>query len=330
MGIGPCEMVLYKQFKLNGLFKNVSSVVELGAQNIFCEGYENSIKDLLEVFGKEKLMTVDELKYMANSGPAGTLYKLLGFNYKCIDINGDYGAIPLDLNFEAVPAEHKGRYQFTTNHGTTEHLMNQINAFEVIHDLTSAGGYMMHGLPFRNYTHHGFFCYTPEFYYELAKYNSYEFIAMWFVLDISLNHLIPYDDNLLKFLNNKGDSALLVLLRKTNDAKFIPPIQGMYESSFIRNNSARYSIIAGPKKEEAKPSEDNRYKIYLNTLIKWHKARSRDKEISDILKSDNIKSLSIYGAGEIGKILIPELMKNFKVNYLIDQNPQLISTNCGT
>src|SRR5262249_30444591 len=82
-----------------------------------------------------------------NAPLARGFWTWLGFNYASIDIDGSPGSIPLDLNYDEVPAEFKGKYHLVSNFGTTEHVANQLNAFKIIHDLTAPGGLMFHVLP---------------------------------------------------------------------------------------------------------------------------------------------------------------------------------------
>src|SRR5262249_46465963 len=78
-----------------------------------------------------------------NSSAAGTghaasrhLHEKLGFKYDCVDIDGNFGSLTLDINFDSVPPAFRGKYDLTTNHGTTEHVLHQRNAFKMIHDFT--------------------------------------------------------------------------------------------------------------------------------------------------------------------------------------------------
>jgi hypothetical protein len=77
----------------------------------------------------------------------------------------------LDLNYDEVPAENRGRYDLVTNFGTTEHVVNQLNAFKIIHDLTAPGGVMIHELPAQGQIDHGFFAYNPKFFHKLELSN---------------------------------------------------------------------------------------------------------------------------------------------------------------
>ncbi len=95
-------------------------------------------------------------------------------SYQCVDVDGRVGTLVLDLNFDSVPADQLSRYGLVTNHGTSEHLINQYNVFKMMHDFTKPNGIMIHAVPFTVHLEHGFFNYQPNFFECLARYNSYE------------------------------------------------------------------------------------------------------------------------------------------------------------
>jgi hypothetical protein len=66
-----------------------------------------------------------------------------------------------------VPPASRGKYGLTTNHGTTERVLDQRNAFKMIQDFTRA-------LPFTVHLEHGFFNYQSNLSEALARYNSYQ------------------------------------------------------------------------------------------------------------------------------------------------------------
>ncbi|MGT2440264.1 hypothetical protein ACU4GH_35950 [Bradyrhizobium betae] len=72
-----------------------------------------------------------------------------------------------------------GRYDVVFNFGTTEHIFNQWNCFEVIHDACTVGGVIYHQLPASGYLDHGYYCYTPLFFKEMAAANSYELLDLF-------------------------------------------------------------------------------------------------------------------------------------------------------
>jgi SAM-dependent methyltransferase len=115
-----------------------------------------------------------------NAAFVGELFEKAGFRYNAIDIADGYRTTIVDLNHDPVPKAFIGAFDLVLNFGTTEHLLNQYNAFKVIHDATKVGGHIVHSLPCVGYSNHGYFTYTPRCMFDLAGYNEYEVVAFWF------------------------------------------------------------------------------------------------------------------------------------------------------
>jgi SAM-dependent methyltransferase len=96
------------------------------------------------------------------------------FTYKCLDVNDGPSIIKADLNEYVVPTEWRGKFDLVTNYGTTEHVLDQINAFRAMHDFAKVGGHFIHDVPFAGYYNHGLFAYNPAFFVFLAHANQYE------------------------------------------------------------------------------------------------------------------------------------------------------------
>jgi hypothetical protein len=244
MGIGSQSIALYRQFAVSGLFKDVATVVELGSQDVCCPGYESLLRSLFVAAGRD-VPGCDDLRVLA-TGSGKALYEALGMTYTCIDSDERHGALALDLNFDPVPAGHCKRYDFLTNHGTTEHLVNQYNAFEVAHDLTRVGGLMLHVLPFSNCFNHCFYTYRPEFFRSLARSNGYRLIGMWLNIDQTQASFLPWSDDLLQQwpLADRCNVALATLLQRVDDAPFKAPVEVVTDD--VRNpaDAARFGFIA--------------------------------------------------------------------------------------
>jgi hypothetical protein len=108
MGLGPPILALYRQLKAPGTFEGIDSVVELGSQGVWCPD-RRLLTDLFEAFGRP-LPPHSELDlYINNTGtglaPSLHLHECLGFKYDCVDIDGNFGSLTLDLNFDSVPAD---------------------------------------------------------------------------------------------------------------------------------------------------------------------------------------------------------------------------------
>ena len=139
MGLGPPTLALYRQLKLLGALDGIDSVVELGSQGVWCPD-RRLLTGLFEAFGRP-VPPSQELDVYINATGTGHaasrhLHEKLGFKYDCVDIDGNFGSLTLDINFDSVPPASRGKYSLTTNHGTTEHVLDQRNAFKMIHDFT--------------------------------------------------------------------------------------------------------------------------------------------------------------------------------------------------
>ena len=100
---------------------------------------------------------------------------LTNIEYDSIDVcPGLKNTEILDLNYDTLPERMRGSYDVVFNFGTTEHIFNQWNCFEVIHNALKVGGVAYHQLPASGYLDHGYYCYTPLFFRELAQANGYK------------------------------------------------------------------------------------------------------------------------------------------------------------
>jgi len=248
MGLGPTILALYRQLKIVGAFDGIDSVVELGSQGVWCPD-RRLLTGLFEAFGRP-IPPGDELgRYINNTGTglaaSRHLHESLGFKYECVDIDGNFGSLTLDINFDPVPPEHRGKFGLTTNHGTTEHLLNQYNAFKMIHDFTAPGGLMLHALPFTVHLEHGFFNYQPNLFEALARFNSYRTLGVWVGPDWTLSSLVPWEPKLLNFLTLNANTThlLVVLQQKVHDTEFCIPIQGVYENMLPESAVSRYQLV---------------------------------------------------------------------------------------
>lgn len=243
MGLGPPILELYRQLKVLGAFEGIRGVLELGSQDFWCP-QQNVIRALFSAFDRPEPPVELLLTTNAKQLPARRLYEALGFEYRCADVDGRDGSLVLDFNFDSAPAEHIGKYELVTNHGTSEHLLNQYNVFKLMHDFTKVGGIMVHAVPFTVHLEHGFFNYQPNFFESLARYNSYEILGLWVGPDWQLASLVPWQPMLLDFmvLSSKTTHLLVAVLRKLYSRDFCVPFQGVYEDRVPDEALNRYCV----------------------------------------------------------------------------------------
>jgi hypothetical protein len=244
MGLGPPVIELYRQLKLAGAFDGITDVMELGSQDFWCP-QQNLVKALCRAFDQPdpppELLSTNSVTQL----PARRLYEVLGLNYHCVDVDGRVGTLVLDLNFDRVPEEHLSHYGLVTNHGTSEHLINQYNVFKIMHDFAKPGGLIIHAVPFTVHLEHGFFNYQPNFFEALARYNSYETLGVWVGPDSRLASFVPWDPGLLDFLtlSAKTTHLLVVAQRKMYEQPFCAPFQEIYEDMVPDAARSRYAMV---------------------------------------------------------------------------------------
>ena len=104
----------------------------------------------------DKGSAYDEVTGGVNGAFVGELLEKVGFRYNAIDIADGYRTTILDLNHDSASKHFIGAFDLVLNFGTTEHLLNQYNAFKVIHDATKVGGYIVHSLLCAGYSNHDY------------------------------------------------------------------------------------------------------------------------------------------------------------------------------
>ncbi|MBI4767537.1 MAG: hypothetical protein HY787_23575 [Deltaproteobacteria bacterium] len=250
MGISNNAIIVIHWMKTNQLLQTGDAVAELGAQQISNDLIEDhtyldnlsklfKVRPFSETFDwkiSEKKFLDGGLQHLPGDAPfAKKLYEHLGLKYTCIDFDNSPHSIRLDLNYDSVPKNHKGKYALVTNLGTTEHAANQLNAFKIIHELTALNGIMLHTLPFQGFSAHGFMGYSMQFFWMLCKSNLYN------VIDVNLLYYdsYPIPANIIRFAKENSsifvekdhieklmlrDVGLVIVLQKKHDIDFVPPI----------------------------------------------------------------------------------------------------------
>jgi hypothetical protein len=169
------------------LTQRKNKLLDVGPQNIY-HVTEQQIVQFLRNQGvidtKKVSEEINRLVYFSTPRPderttlLSEITDLADIEYNSIDVCPGLKTEILDLNFDQIPARLRGRYDVVLNFGTTEHIFNQWNCFEVIHDALKAGGVVYHQLPSSGYLDHGYYCYTPLFFKEIAQANGYQIEAL--------------------------------------------------------------------------------------------------------------------------------------------------------
>lgn len=219
MGIGAHAIRLTRILAEAGAFPSGARVIELGSQD-FAPDLASARASIAREFN---FVGVEDIELPQD------LYRRLGCSvYECIDLDGHHGARTFDLN-EDLRAKYgfDATFNVVTNHGTTEHLFNQMQAFRNIHDMTAIGGVMLHALPFQGYQNHGLFNYQPSMFLDMAVANNYEMLGIF----LSVNDdLFDYDEEFLSrnAILSVEDVLVMAALRRRTVESFKPPYDGRY------------------------------------------------------------------------------------------------------
>lgn len=168
------------------------AVLDIGSQNLF-----NVTRPAVEKFARhhgarisdrELQREADRLSYFSTPRPGErTTYLSELFDltpdlfYTSYDVCPALRTEIFDLNTENLPAAYRNRFDVVMNCGTTEHVINQMNSFRVMHDAVKPGGIIFHQVPSIGWLDHGYFTYHPTFFDDLKVANDYELVDRWYV-----------------------------------------------------------------------------------------------------------------------------------------------------
>lgn len=232
MGTSRAEAERLLDFEDRGLIPPAGLIAEFGAQEFMPP---LSADEALSVFTRRRprlTPSVGEAERIGAERWTAALYEALGFRYVSFDIALGRSTRYTDLNRESVPDDMRGRADLVTNFGTTEHIINQMNCFEFIHDLTKPGGIIWHNLPASDYLGHGFFKYDVNFFFTMARSNDYEILEWRTNMHVNSDEFYRTPD----FFHELGlprleprASSVEFVFRKRHDAPFAPPIDAPIE-----------------------------------------------------------------------------------------------------
>lgn len=219
-----------------------NKILDIGPQNVLFVR-EDQIREFIERQGGANRSgmaldaEIERLVYFSTPRPdertmlLSEITDLTNIEYNSVDVCPGLKTTILDLNFDFAPNDMLEHYDVVFNFGTTEHIFNQWNCFEFMHDTLKVGGVVYHQLPASGYLDHGYYCYTPLFFQEMAQANGYviEHMAVTPAGESKIDVLgIPSmgGDSLLSETAPLGENNRVpalnihVILRKTKDAPF--------------------------------------------------------------------------------------------------------------
>jgi hypothetical protein len=104
-----------------------------------------------------------------------TLLRALGFEQSVvIDVSSyEHADVLFDLNEPEPPSELRGAFDVILDPGTLEHVFQLPNALSNLHTMLRDGGRVIHILPASNYMDHGFYMFSPTFFWDYYNANGW-------------------------------------------------------------------------------------------------------------------------------------------------------------
>jgi hypothetical protein len=122
------------------------------------------------------------------------LFAGLGFSeMHSLDVSSFDGAeITHDLNQPGLGARIERPYDFVLDGGTLEHVFDVRTVLRNLFEAVAVGGYIMHMAPSNNHVDHGFYQFSPTFFYDYYATNNYRIDSIKFFRHSRDVHNVPW------------------------------------------------------------------------------------------------------------------------------------------
>ena len=242
MAITGLEYAAFTMLKSHGLVPERPRVIELGESNWYADvPTDQLLQDIARLTADESVRAqrIASVRDAMASTRTNRLYEVARIVFDVFLNNPSYAAIDpgtpgsefkFDLN-QPVPLAPQS--DLTVNIGTSEHVFNVYQFYKTAHDLTRPAGLMLHSAPFTGWRDHGFYCFQPTFFFDLARANNYTIISFIIggvnplkYLQIKTREEVPalLESNMLP-----ANTHINVVFRKPDNSEaFAIPTQGYY------------------------------------------------------------------------------------------------------
>jgi hypothetical protein len=208
-----------------------SNVVDIGATQLFGDRDQSALRAFLEFYAdrhprakRPKDIEPKKLEAIAHDGFLGDLLILAGFEYVALDIFHATNTILFDLNIHEPGPDLLDKFDLVMNFGTTEHVFNQLRAFQSIHALIKVGGLCYHDLPMAGYPNHALYRYDPLFFSTLIPANGYEKIML--EITVGAERPVPEDLRAIGYRKETvADVGIEAIVKRTSPEPLHLPME---------------------------------------------------------------------------------------------------------
>jgi hypothetical protein len=231
MGSSPKTLERLKHLTTMGALLPGSSVCDIGATQLFGDKDQQASRAFLSFYAdrfpgakRPEDVPPEALQKIAQDGFLGDLLILAGFEYKALDIFHATNTILFDLNIHEPGPDLIARFDLVINLGTTEHVFNQLRAFQTIHTLTKINGVCYHDLPMAGYLNHALYRYDPLFFSTVLPANRYALLLQ--EVTLGAEHAVPDALKAMGYKNaNFTDVGIEVIYRRVSSDPFRVPME---------------------------------------------------------------------------------------------------------
>lgn len=297
MGISKsAAMVLFREGQRRALG---GSLLTLGKQDVHFS--HNVLKKLAKRFN-QPLVPLSEVHlslkhFLKNRGYISdqSFFKSLGFSeVKSLDASEYENAdIIFDLNQDKIPKSLEESFDVIIDSGTLEHVFHLPNALSNIFKLLKLNGRIIHFSPSSNYMDHGFYMFSPTFFWDYYTENGFEINVLQVVKTSSLEawdgwKLCEYTPGALYpissgGLDNSTYGVLTIVTKRENSTSNKIPTQFFYSkqlwaNNLIEKNSNKYTFL---KKLIAKFPLIGTGLLFLRKILSFFKVRKLGLKVVD-------------------------------------------------
>lgn len=213
-----------KKLKFSG------DLLTLGVQSMYVS-MESLPADLRAKIGDKELTTE-------------TFFKLIGFSTVETSDADYYEGCDRIINLNEPPKEGMKQYSCVLDMGTLEHVFHIPNALKNIISSLKVGGRVIHMLPTNNYVDHGFYMFSPSFFWDYYQANNFTIEQSYILRSTTHEGLetwetFPYFPTKQVLLQEKLDNrayGTIFVAKKTIDSTIDKiPQQRKYQASWDNN-----------------------------------------------------------------------------------------------
>lgn len=197
MGASPDNLDIIADLHSKGLLPGDAAIADIGCTQLR-DATEADVQRFLDHFG----VSANVARLARFNAFIAEHLTAVGFRYQSFDVVQAPMCEYFDLNEDRVRWGWRGAFDLILNFGTTEHVLNQLNAMRAMHDFAKPGG-MIYSLFLRGGNmDHGLLHYTDKFVDLLCRANNYETVMR----------------------QDQGNHCTWIVMRKTSAAPFQPPL----------------------------------------------------------------------------------------------------------